>query len=161
MLPVIIAALLQRSWLGPVKLPSAQAGNGKTDPALIIGAGIFLLWSLQFFAFMTWLTKYLTGELHLSQSAAILAYLLPVVFVMAFNIGTGWPLARGLKLLPSLVAALLPQALVWITAPRLDGISGIVMLIAFGIGAGVAPACFFICRTTSAACSLGRRLMAS
>lgn len=145
MLPLIGAALLQRRWLGPVKLARGTGGaaSGKTDRGLVIGAGIFLLWSLQFFAFMTWLTKYLTGELHLSATLAILAYLLPVVVVMVFNIGTGWMLARGLKLLPALVVALLLQSLVWISAPWLDGGPGIIMLIVFGIGAGVAPACFF------------------
>lgn len=146
MVPLIWAALRQRAWLGPVKLSGSSSGStlpAKTDRGLVIGAGIFLLWSLQFFAFMTWLTKYLTGELHLSATLAILAYLLPVVVVMIFNIGTGWLLSRGLKLLPALVVALLLQALVWISAPWLDGLPGIGMLIVFGIGAGVAPACFF------------------
>ena len=153
MLPLAAMAMMQRRWLGPVKL--ARPGNGvgltargagrtaRIDSGLLIGAGIFLLWSLQFFAFMTWLTKYLTGELHLSEDLAILAYLLPVVVVMICNIATGWLLARGLKLLPALVAALLLQALVWLSAPWLDGVLGIFMLIVFGIGAGVAPACFF------------------
>nr|WP_298683107.1 MFS transporter [uncultured Dongia sp.] len=143
MIPLGLAALLQRRWLGPIKLPTGATRSLKTDRGLIIGAGIFLLWSLQFFAFMTWLTKYLTGELHLSATLAVLAYLLPVVVVMVFNIGTGWWLARGLKLLPALVTALLLQALVWLSAPWLDGIPGLLMLIVFGIGAGVAPACFF------------------
>ena len=143
MIPLGLAALLQRRWLGPIKLASGGTRSLKTDRGLIIGAGIFLLWSLQFFAFMTWLTKYLTGELHLSATLAILAYLLPVVVVMVFNIGTGWWLARGLKLLPALVIALLLQALVWVSAPWLDGVPGLLMLIVFGIGAGVAPACFF------------------
>ena len=143
MLPLIIAAILYRRWLGPVKRPGGGAINAKTHPGLIIGAGIFLLWSLQFFAFMTWLTKYLTGELHLSAAAAILAYLLPVIVVMSCNIATGWALAHGLKLLPALFVALLLQAVVWLSAPWLDGVPGILMLIVFGIGAGVAPACFF------------------
>jgi len=143
MVPLLGLALLQRRWLGPIRRPAGSALASKTDLGLVIGAGIFLLWSLQFFAFMTWLTKYLTGELHLSATLAIMAYLLPVVVVMLFNIATGWLLARGLKLLPALVAALLLQALVWLSAPWLDGIPGVLMLIAFGIGAGVAPACFF------------------
>lgn len=143
MIPLGLAALLQRRWLGPIKLATGGARSLKADRGLIIGAGVFLLWSLQFFAFMTWLTKYLTGELHLSATLAVLAYLLPVVVVMVFNIGTGWWLARGLKLLPALVIALLLQALVWLSAPWLDGIPGLLMLIVFGIGAGVTPACFF------------------
>ncbi len=143
MVPLAATAFVYRGWLGHVRRPSAGVHIGKTHPGLVIGAGIFLLWSLQFFAFMTWLTKYLTGELHLSATAAILAYLTPVVVVMSCNILTGWALARGLKLLPALVTALLLQALVWVSAPSLDGLAGIAMLVLFGIGAGVAPACFF------------------
>lgn len=143
MLPLVGAAVFYRRWLGPVRRPAGGTFALKTPPGLVIGAGIFFLWSLQFFAFMTWLTKYLTGELHLSAAAAILAYLLPVVVVMSCNIVTGWLLARGLRLLPALVVALLLQAIVWASAPWLDGIPGILMLIVFGIGAGVTPACFF------------------
>ncbi|MBI2256339.1 MAG: MFS transporter [Proteobacteria bacterium] len=143
MLPIIIAAWIYRPWFGAVKRPAGAGMLAKTHPGLLIGAGLFLLWSLQFFAFMTWLTKYLTGELHLSAAAAILAYLTPVVVVMTCNIVTGWALARGLKLLPALFIGLLSQAFVWATAPWLDGIAGIVMLIVFGIGAGIVPACFF------------------
>ncbi|WP_374655206.1 MFS transporter [Dongia sp.] len=143
MVPLVAAAIVYRRWLGPVTRPAGTSLAAGTHPGLLVGAGIFLLWSLQFFAFMTWLTKYLTGELHLSAAAAILAYLTPVVVVMICNIATGWALARGLKLLPALVAALLLQAVVWVSAPWLDGIPGILMLIVFGIGAGVTPACFF------------------
>lgn len=143
MLPLAGAAVFYRRWLGPVKRHAGSTFAMKTPTGLIIGAGIFLLWSLQFFAFMTWLTKYLTGELHLSAAVAILAYLLPVVVVMSCNILTGWLLARGLRLLPALVVALLLQVVVWASAPWLDGVAGILMLIVFGIGAGVTPACFF------------------
>ena len=147
-LPLGAAAFAARSRLGPASRVAGAATAdalraAKTDPALIVGAGIFLLWALQFFAFMTWLTKYLTGELHLSAEAAILAYLLPVVVIMLFNIATGWALARGLRLLPALVVALLMQSLVWFCAPWLDGAFGIFMLVVYGIGAGIAPACFF------------------
>jgi MFS family permease len=143
-LPLAWAGWAWRESLGPIHRPaSASLPGAKTDRALVIGAGIFLLWALQFFAFMTWLTKYLTGELHLSASAAILAYLLPVVVIMLFNVGTGWLLARGMKLLPALIIALLMQSLVWLSAPWLAGGTGILMLVVYGIGAGVAPACFF------------------
>lgn len=145
-LPLAGAGWAARASLGPLSRPGAQSASlpgAKTERALIIGAGIFLLWALQFFAFMTWLTKYLTGELRLSETAAILAYLLPVLVIMVFNVATGWLLARGMKLLPALIMALLMQSLVWLSAPWLAGGTGIVMLVVYGIGAGIAPACFF------------------
>ncbi|TDQ85415.1 putative MFS family arabinose efflux permease [Dongia mobilis] len=155
LIPVLgLAGFLLRDNLGPraitaLPLPAATASSSalarqaRPDRALVIGGGIFLLWSLQFFAFMTWLTKYLTGELGLAARAAILAYLLPVVVVMLFNVLTGWALARGLGLMKALVAALLLQGFVWLAAPHADGLFGVALLIAYGIGAGVAPACFF------------------
>jgi MFS family permease len=149
LVPVLgLAAFRLRDALGQhraaASLPAAAAARpARPDRALIIGGGIFLLWSLQFFAFMTWLTKYLTGELGLAARAAILAYLLPVVVVMLFNVLTGWALARGLGLLKALIAALMLQGFVWLAAPYADGLFGIALLIAYGIGAGVAPACFF------------------
>lgn len=145
-LPLALAGWAARASLGPLTRPGMQSASlpgSKTERALIIGAGIFLLWALQFFAFMTWLTKYLTGELHLSDTAAILAYLLPVLIIMLFNIATGWLLARGMKLLPALITALLMQSIVWLSAPWLAGGTGIFMLVVYGIGAGIAPACFF------------------
>lgn len=143
MVPLASLAFAWRGDLGATSKRQSAQGKEKTPRALYIGAGIFLLWSLQFFAFMTWLTKYLTGELHLSEQAAILAYLLPVVTVMTFNVGTGFALSRGLPLLPALILALLLQVAAWLGAPHADGVFGIVVLLLFGIGAGVAPACFF------------------
>ena len=147
MLPLAALAFRWRESLGATRqrhsTNGAAAALQRTPRALYIGAGVFTLWSLQFFAFMTWLTKYLTGELQLSAQTAVLAYLLPVVTVMLFNVATGWALSRGLKLLPALVGALLLQVAAWIGAPHASGFDGIVVLLLFGIGAGIAPACFF------------------
>lgn len=143
MLPLVALAFSWRGSLGATQRRQATGTLQKTPRALYIGAAIFTLWSLQFFAFMTWLTKYLTGELQLSAQTAVLAYLLPVVTVMLFNVVTGFALSRGLKLLPALVGALLLQVAAWVGAPHVDGFAGIIVLLLFGIGAGIAPACFF------------------
>lgn len=143
MLPLVALAFSWRGSLGATQRRQVTGTLQKTPRALYIGAAIFTLWSLQFFAFMTWLTKYLTGELQLSAQTAVLAYLLPVVTVMLFNVATGYALSRGLKLLPALVGALLLQVAAWVGAPHVDGFAGIIVLLLFGIGAGIAPACFF------------------
>lgn len=143
---------VMRTRAAPAKLAGRHPSHGNPGEiawalqarrALAIGAAVFLLWSLQFFAFMTWLTQYLTGELGLGAQAAILAYLLPVLVVMLFNLASGYALARGLPLLPALISALLLQALVWLLAPHAAGATGIPLLILYGVGAGIAPACFF------------------
>jgi len=68
---------------------------------------------------------------------------LPVVVLLGFNIATGWALGRGLPLLRTLIIGLLSQALVWIAAPFAEGWLGILLLIVYGIGAGVVPTCLF------------------
>lgn len=110
---------------------------------LAFTAAIFLLWSNQYFAFMTWLTQYLTQELHLGSDAAVLAYLLPIVVLLTCNLLTGWALRHGLPLMPALVGGLGLQIAVWLAVPILDGWIGIVALVLYGIAAGIIPTCLF------------------
>jgi MFS family permease len=110
---------------------------------LWLGGGIFTLWSGQYFAFMTWLTSYLDLRYGMSLRESIGAYLLPVIVLLAFNIITGWALGRSLPLLRTLIIGLLSQALVWIAAPFAEGWLGVLLLIVYGIGAGIVPTCLF------------------
>ncbi|GAB2177772.1 hypothetical protein DLREEDagr8_33300 [Dongia sp. agr-C8] len=135
-------------------LPASRKGNGGARPAvrhpdapqrrqLVLAGTIFLLWSGQYFAFMTWLTQYLTTVLALGPAASVLAYLVPVVVLLGFNLLTGWALRHGLALIPALIAALLAQALVWFAQPWLSGGLGLAGLVLYGIAAGVIPTCLF------------------
>jgi MFS family permease len=137
-----------------------QQPNAVQHKQLLFAGTIFLLWSGQYFAFMTWLTQYLQSVLALGHAASVLAYLLPVVVLLAFNVLTGWALRHGMKLIPALTAALVAQALVWFAQPWLSGATGIVGLIVYGIGAGVIPTCLFqlphaIARGTAGASAFG------
>jgi predicted MFS family arabinose efflux permease len=139
------------------KVPQPSAGQSRQ---LILAGAIFLLWSGQYFAFMTWLTQYLSDVLALNRQSSVLAYLLPVVVLLGFNILTGWGLRHGMKLLPAMLAALLLQALVWFAQPWLRGDLGLLGLVAYGIGAGVTPTCLFhlphlIARGTAGATAFG------
>lgn len=147
-------------WLGVVlalgmialgyRSHAALARRGRVEEALTrrqtrllwLGGSIFLMWSGQYFAFMTWLTSYL--EQHgLSLRASIGAYLLPVVVLLVFNIVTGWLLGKGLPLLRALIVGLFSQALVWLLAPFADGWIGLLLLFVYGVGAGVVPTCLW------------------
>jgi MFS family permease len=110
---------------------------------LWLGGCIFLMWSGQYFAFMTWLTSYLEIRYGLSLRASVGAYLLPVVVLLAFNILTGWALGKGLPLLRALIIGLVSQALVWLCAPLAEGWFGVVLLLVYGVGAGVVPTCLW------------------
>ena len=109
----------------------------------LLAAGIFLVWSIQFMAFATWLPSYAAIRFGLDLRAGTGVYLLPVVLVLIFNVLTGWFLGRGVPLLASLSAALVLQALVWFLCPLLAGVPAILALLVYGIAAGIAPACLF------------------
>jgi predicted MFS family arabinose efflux permease len=125
-----------------VRTPARPPDAAQHRQLILVGA-IFLLWSGQYFAFMTWLTQYLTSVLALGHAASVLAYLVPVVVLLAFNVLTGWALRHGLKLIPAMIVALIAQALVWFAQPWLSGTAGIIGLVVYGIGAGVTPTCLF------------------
>jgi predicted MFS family arabinose efflux permease len=110
---------------------------------LLLAAAIFMLWSAQYFAFMTWLTQYLTTAMALGRAASVLAYLLPVVVLLGCNVLTGWALRHGLPLIGALAVALLSQAAIWFAQPWLSGSVGVAGLVLYGIGAGVTPTCLF------------------
>jgi hypothetical protein len=98
--------------------------------------------------------------LTLGRAASVLAYLVPVVVLLGFNVLTGWALRHGLKLIPAMMAALISQALVWFAQPWLTGTTGIIGLVVYGIGAGVTPTCLFqlphaIARSAAGASSFG------
>jgi hypothetical protein len=102
-----------------------------------------MLWSIQFMAFMTWLPSMASIRFGLDLREGTGAYLLPVVFILIFNVLTGWILGRGIPLLATLAGALALQALVWALSPFLAGPAALAALLVYGIGAGIAPACIF------------------
>ncbi len=145
------------SWRYRDRLSSAAtqgAASSRATPSLgaakrglhlpdLLSAAIFLLWSGQYFAFMTWLTQFLIERHHLDPHRAVVIYLIPVVVLLGFNLITGWALGRGLRLVPALLICLLLQAAVWALMPVLDGIPGMIALVIYGICAGVTPTCLF------------------
>jgi len=140
--------------------PALQHPDAMQHRQLMLAGAIFLLWSGQYFAFMTWLTQYLTSVLNLGPAASVLAYLVPVVVLLTFNLLTGWALRHGLKLVPTMIVALISQALVWFAQPWLSGGFGLLGLVVYGIGAGVVPTCLFqtphaIMRGTAGASAFG------
>jgi predicted MFS family arabinose efflux permease len=129
-----------------------NAGRSMAEPplsrrehqTLLIGAGIFLLWSGQYYAYMTWLPQYLVEARSLGPVAAVFSYLLPVVVLMVFNLLTGEILRRGVGVTFLLLAGVASQALSWWLTPLAHSdAAGIALLIFYGIGAGITPTCLF------------------
>ena len=130
--------------------PAAHAVHARPRPTprqrgqLLMVAGIFLLWSMQYFAFMTWLPQYLVEVVHLGTGQAAIGYALPVAVLLGFNLLTGLLLGAGLPLGPLLALALASQAAVWWFIPGIHGpLGGIALLIVYCVGAGVTPTFLF------------------
>ena len=112
--------------------------------ALILTGIIFMLWSGQYFAYMTWLPQYLVEVHALTVTGAQWGYAIPVSLVITTCVVTGLLLQRGLPLGALIIGALVTQAAVWWLLPFTGGgASGVASLIVYGLGAGVVPACLF------------------
>lgn len=140
---------------GRVVLSPPQAAGGR-EPApgsdltprersgLILGAILFMLWSGQYFAYMTWLPQYLVEVHGLSVTHAQWGYAIPVTLVMVICVITGLLLQRGFSMAALLIGALVTQAAVWWLIPYTGGgVAGIASLVVYGTGAGVVPTCLF------------------
>jgi len=138
-----------RVELGPPARGTAAAAaprsfKGKMPADLLLAAAIFMLWSCQLFAYMTWLPQYLVEVHGLTVSRALAGYMLPVAVLMVFNVITGALLRAGIALGPLMAGALAAQAAVWWLHPGIgSGWGGIAALTVYGIGAGITPTCLF------------------
>ncbi|MEX0810518.1 MAG: MFS transporter [Dongiaceae bacterium] len=132
---------------------SAAARRGRFTRAELIalwlGGSLFMLWSGQYAAFMTWLPPFLVEVHGFAEIGAVLGYSLPVAVLLAFNVLTGLFLRWGAPL-PWLVSgAVIAQAVFWWMAPFVGtGWDGFAMLVFYGIGAGITPTCLFALPTS-------------
>jgi MFS family permease len=139
-----------RVVLAPPRAANADepAGDAGITPrqrrALTLTGIVFMLWSGQYFAYMTWLPQYLVEVHAFAIADAQWSYAIPVTLVLVVCVLTGIGLARGLPVGSLIVGALVTQAAVWWLLPVTGGgIGGVVSLVVYGIGAGVVPTCLF------------------
>jgi predicted MFS family arabinose efflux permease len=117
--------------------------------ALSLAALIFTLWSTQYFAYMTWLPQFLVEAHGLSEDWATVGYSVPVVILIVVGLLTSIAIRRGLPLAPMFVGSIILQAVVWWTIPYTTTLTtGIVSLVAYGLGIGVTPVCLFALPST-------------
>ena len=111
---------------------------------LVIAAGVFMLWSSQYFAYMTWLPQYLVEVHGLSVSMAVAGNMIPVAVLIAATVVVGMVLRAGVPVGPLLACGLATQAAIWWLVPVTGaGAGGVVSLIFYGIAAGICPTCLF------------------
>lgn len=112
--------------------------------ALNLTSLIFLLWAWQNVAYMTWLPDYLVSYLGFSDRSAIALYTIPLIVVALFNLLAAPILNMGFRPSTILMVALLGQAAVLLLTPIYGkGGSGLLLLIFYGVFAGVTPTCLF------------------
>ena len=112
--------------------------------SLTLAAVMFLVFSGQYFAYMTWMPQYLIEVYGFSLEDAVWAYLLPVFMLLPMNILAGWLIQRGWSLGFMLTGSLAIQALCWWLLPVTSaGIGGIISAVAYGLMAGLTPTCLF------------------
>ncbi|GAB6062781.1 MFS transporter [Deferrisoma palaeochoriense] len=128
---------------GPAAPTSAETAPRVRAP-LLLASGLFLLWALQFIAFMTWLPLFLVDAHGLDAGQAALVYGLPPVLIIAFNLLAGALLSRGVPLLALITSGLVAQAAVWFAAPATtDTGMGLGLLAIYGVASGIIPTCIF------------------
>ncbi len=111
---------------------------------LVIAAGVFMLWSSQYFAYMTWLPQYLVEVHGLSVSMAVAGNMVPVAVLIVTTVLVGMVLRAGVPVGPLLACGLATQAAIWWLIPVTGGgLGGAVSLVAYGIAAGICPTCLF------------------
>jgi MFS family permease len=155
LLTAALALWLAGLWLrGGVELGGRRREKGQQADAdgrlsraqnvsMTVTAGVFLLWSAQYFAYMTWLPQYLV-DLGLSVDGALLGYALPVAIMLPVILMTGRLVQRGVPIGRLLVIGLALQAATWALLPLAgDGAFGAATLVLYGIGAGIVPTCLF------------------
>lgn len=128
------------------KTQVATQSSIKTEQRFLLAmvALVFMAWSGQYFAYMTWLPQYLVEVHGTNVETALLGYTLPVVFVILFNLMTGFALRAQLSAGWLMVFGMAAQASVWYLVPwTQDDKIGVIVLIIYGITAGVVPVCLF------------------
>lgn len=133
--------------LGTGNAASKGKGRGLTgeERVLLWVAGMaFLLFSGQYIGFMTWFPDYMVSALAVSPAEAIYAYLIPVVLVAVFNVLSAELLRRGATPAGLLFVGFGLEAVCWWFLPQVgEGVWGVLLLIAYGIGAGLIPTGLF------------------
>lgn len=141
-------------WQLQAKRSVALAGGGNTGHgppltraerrSLWIAGIAFLIFSGQYFAYMTWLPQYLIEVHALAKEQALYAYLLVVAVLAIVNVIGGWWMRHGFDAGPMLAVGMALQAACWFLSPWTQGaVAGLISLAVYGIGAGLAPTALF------------------
>lgn len=126
----------------------AAAATAAPSPAqwrmMTLAALLFTLWSVQMFAYFTWLPDYLVDTYGQSPRVAALLFMIPLAVLTVFNLIAAPILRAGVPVAMLLAAAIGVQTVVWLVLPHLGPVAaGIAAFLVFAAAAGIAPTCLF------------------
>jgi len=111
---------------------------------MTLAAFLFTLWSVQFFAYVTWLPAYLVEARGISVANAAALFMIPTALVILFNLLAAPILRAGMPVALLLAAAAAVQGGVWFLLPVLGPVAaGIAAFGVYAAAAGLTPTCLF------------------
>ncbi len=124
---------------------AGKGGLSGEERRLLWTAGLaFLLFSGQYVGFMTWFPDFMVKSLGVTPAVATYAYLVPVLLVAAFNLLSARFIHYGATPAGLLVVGFAMECACWWLLPSVgEGPWGLVLLIVYGIGAGLIPTALF------------------
>ncbi len=144
-------ALWARKWRGPRTQAADAPGAVPEDPthaghwrAMRLSALLFTLWSIQMFAYFTWVPAYLVETHGVTMREAASLFLVPIVILTAFNLVAAPLLRRGIPVALLLGGSAVAQAAIWFVIPHSsDLVAGVLALVLYAVAAGFIPTCLF------------------
>ena len=112
--------------------------------AMRLSALLFTLWSIQMFAYFTWVPAYLVEAYGVTIREAASLFLVPIIILTAFNLVAAPLLRRGMPVALLLGGSALVQTAIWFAIPHSsDTVAGILALVVYAVAAGFIPTCLF------------------
>jgi len=154
----IVATAVMASWTAVVRRdPRVRLGSAAPDTAppqpdtdglqwrtMVLAAFLFTLWSIQMFAYLTWLPDYLVENYHYSPRVAALLFMVPVAVLTVFNLIAAPILRAGVPVALLFAVAVSIQTSFWVLLPNLGALSAAIGgFFVFAAAAGLAPTCLF------------------
>lgn len=132
-----------RNILPNDRSPDAGATREKRR-SMVLAALLFTIWSVQMFAYLTWLPDYLVHAYDFSPRLAALLFALPMAVLTVFNLVAAPILRAGVPVAALFIVSVGVQTAFWFMMPHLGPLAAAIGgLIVYAAAAGVAPTCLF------------------
>ena len=124
-----------------VQAPAASHMQWRT---MMLAALLFTFWSMQLFAYLTWLPDYIVTTYGYPPRVAALLFMVPMAVLTGFNLVAAPILRAGMPVALLLAASIAVQTGVWLLLPYFGAVNaGIAAFLVYAAAAGITPTCLF------------------